>query len=477
MPRLSKKPAKKHWNLRDGLIPSERLRWTKAGWGYIVFWLGLLLTGLYHQLNLYLLVAGFAAGPLVASILASGAMLRGLRIQRRAPAYVFSGDQLAVEYALENNRRAASALAVIVSDELSPVEFVPPAAGRQEIEVSFDRVPPRERLWLRWQGPSPSRGRYQFANIDLVTRSPFGLLERRVRTPSDDELIVYPRVGRVTRRWNQLFRESTETRRGRRTDRTMRQEDYHGLREYRPGDSPRWIHWRTTARFGKPMVKEFEHENHQDLALLIDPWLPRSKVTADQREILEQVIRFAATICLETCRHPGRRILLGWTGLVPGLRQGPAAVKLLHQLLEQLAVMKPTHEGHFSSLIDLMPTAMLRDALVVAVSTRPINLTEEAERSSRLSAAWGRNMASYLVLLDASRGELDGLVDLSETSSREARSRKPLDSLVMDELGEPPVKDQTGDSQRSHASEGSNGQPDRSDAFLPADQTGETARP
>jgi uncharacterized protein (DUF58 family) len=54
-------------------------------------------------------------------------------------------------------------------------------------------VPPRERLWLRWQGPSPSRGRYQFANIDLVTRSPFGLLERRVRTPSDDELIVYPR--------------------------------------------------------------------------------------------------------------------------------------------------------------------------------------------------------------------------------------------------------------------------------------------
>jgi hypothetical protein len=138
--------------------------------------------------------------------------------------------------------------------------------------------------------------------------------------------------------------------------------------------------------------------------------------------------------------------------------------------------MKPTHEGHISSLIDLMPPAMLRDALVVAVSTRPINLTEEAERSSRLSAAWGRNMASHLVLLDASRGELDGLVDLSETSSREARSRKPLDSLVMDEPGELPANE-TVDYPRSHETEGSNGQPERPDALLPAGQTGETARP
>ena len=53
------------------------------------------------------------------------------------------------------------------------------------------------------------------------------------------------------------------------------------------------------------MVKEFEQQNEQDLAILLDPWLPRTKVTAEQREALEQVIRFAATVCLETCRHSG----------------------------------------------------------------------------------------------------------------------------------------------------------------------------
>ena len=41
-----------------------------------------------------------------------------------------------------------------------------------------------------------------------------------------------------------------------------------------------WIHWRTSARRGELMVKEFEQQNEQDLAILIDPWLPRTKVAA-----------------------------------------------------------------------------------------------------------------------------------------------------------------------------------------------------
>ena len=103
------------------------------------------------------------------------------------------------------------------------------------------------------------------------------------------------------------------------------------------------------------MVKEFEQQNEQDLAILLDPWLPRTKVTAEQREALEQAIRFAATVCLETCRRQGRRLLLGWTGPTPGVRQGPASVKLLHELLEQLAVLRPSAEGRLAALLDVLP--------------------------------------------------------------------------------------------------------------------------
>jgi uncharacterized protein (DUF58 family) len=393
-----------------GLRPNQRLRPTHEGRRYFAIWVALLLIGLYQQSNMVLLIAGFAAGPVVASVLVSAAMLRGLRVQRRTPPYVFAGEPLLLDYTLENSRRWTAALAMNVEDELDPVDRATPGASRLAPQVTFPRVPSQGRERIRWQMPSPARGRYRFALLDMVTRAPFGLLERRMTLTMPGEVIIYPRVGHLTRRWHRLRREATETKRGRRHDRTAQQQEYHGLRDYRPGDSPRWIHWRTTARIGQPMVKEFEQQNEQDVAVLLDPWLPRSKVTPEQREALEEVLRFAATVCLDTCRRQGRRLILGWTGATPGVRQGPASVKLLHELLEQLAVLRGSAEGQLSRLFDALPPASLRESLLIIVSTRPVHLFEEAERSTRLAGAVARSLVSRVLLFDASRGDLADMI-------------------------------------------------------------------
>lgn len=414
MPRVIRKLVR---GVLLGLRPNQRLRPTYEGRRYFAVWFALLVIGLYQQSNLVLLIAGFAAGPMVASVLVSAAMLRRLGVVRRSPTYVFSGDPLVLDYTLENSRRWTAALAMVVEDELEPVDRTTPGTNRVSPRLVFARVPGQGKFRMRWQAMSPARGRYRFTNLDLVTRSPFGLLERRMTLQEPGELIVYPRVGQLARRWHQLRRETTETKRGRRHDRTAQQQEYHGLRDYRPGDSPRWIHWRTTARLGQPMVKEFEQQSEQDIAVLIDPWLPRSKVTHEQRETLEEVIRFAATVCLDTCRRQGHRLVLGWTGPTPGLRQGPASVKLLHELLEQLAVMRPATEGQLSSLFDVLPPAAVRDSLLIIISTRPIHLLEETERSERLSGAVGRTVLSRVLLFDASRGDLADLVQYGARSS------------------------------------------------------------
>ncbi len=403
-----------------GLWPTQRTSWTREGFGYILVWFALLGTGLYHQINLILLVAGLAAGPILASWFSSASMLRKVRVTRRVPAYVFADEPLHLDYTLENNRRRTAALALIVEDDLVPVDRTIAGSTSLAPRVFFSQVRGLDRMRVRWQGPTPARGKYLFRSLDLVTRSPFGLLERRVTIAQPDQLYVYPTVGQLSRRWHQVQRQASETRRGLRHDRSAQQQEYHGLREYRPGDSPRWIHWRTSARIGLPMVKEFEQHNEQDLAVLIDPWLPRSKVTPGQRESLEQVIRFAATVCLETCRHQGRRLLLGWTGPMLGVRQGPASVKLLHELLEQLAVMRPATEGTLSALLDALPPPTLREAILIVVSTRPVNRLEEAERSARLSGGSARGLMGRVILLDASRGDLTDLIQFAESPSATA---------------------------------------------------------
>jgi uncharacterized protein (DUF58 family) len=299
--------------------------------------------------------------------------------------------------------------------------------------VFFARIPGRERARVQWQCSSPKRGRYHFRDLDVGTRSPFGIVEHRVMIALPDQIVVYPRIGQLTRRWFLLQRQSTENRRGQRHDRSAQQMEYHGLRDYRSGDSPRWIHWRTSARRGELMVKEFEQQNEQDLAILVDPWLPRTKASAEQREALEQAISFAATVCLETCRHQGRRLLLGWTGPAPEVRHGPASVKLLHELLEQLATLRPTSEGGLAELLDHLPPVVLREAILVVIATRPLNLLEEAERSARLSGTAARSLTGRVLFLNATAGDLTSLFETAEATTRNLLQHR-LSSAIQERL-------------------------------------------
>jgi uncharacterized protein (DUF58 family) len=400
------------------LGPTERSILTREGFLYFLVSLALLVAGLIQQVNLILLVFTLAAGPFLASIFGGRPMLRRLSVVRRVPAYVFSGDPLVIDYALENGRRWYTALALFIEDSLIPADRTVPGATTLTPRAFFPRVPGQERVREQWQCAGPRRGRYRFRDLDIGTRSPFGIVEHRVTIPLPDQIIVYPRIGQLTRRWFMVQRQASEHRRGQRHDRSAQQMEYHGLRDYRSGDSPRWIHWRTTARRGELMVKEFEQQNEQDLAILVDPWLPRSKATYEQREAVEQVISFAATVCLETCRQQGRRLLLGWTGPTPGARHGPASVKLLHELLEHLAVLRAASEGGLADLLDVLPPPMLREAILIVVSTRPLNLIEESERSRRLAGTGARSVAGRISLLNASQGDLIPLFQPAESASR-----------------------------------------------------------
>jgi uncharacterized protein (DUF58 family) len=411
------------------VMPTERQILTREGLIYFLGGVLLLAAGLWQQVNLILLVFTLSAGPFLASIFGGRTMLRRQSVVRRLPAYVFSGDPLVIDYTLENGRRWFAALAVFVEDSLVPIDRSITGAVSVTPRVFFARVAGGDRARVRWECQSPRRGKYRFRDLDVGTRSPFGLVEHRVTIGLSDQIVVYPTIGRLTRRWFQMQRQATENRRGQRHDRSAQQVEYHGLRDYRSGDSPRWIHWRTSARRGELMVKEFEQQNEQDLAILIDPWLPRTKASPDQREALEHAVSFAATLCLETCRHHGRRLVLGWTGPSPGVRQGPASVKLLHELLEQLAMMRTATEGGLAELFDVMPPAVLREALMVVISCRPLNVIEEAERSSRLSGAAARSLLGRVLLLNSAQGDLAPLFQLANAATRNILQHR-LDSKV-----------------------------------------------
>jgi hypothetical protein len=118
-------------------------------------------------------------------------------------------------------------------------------------------------------------------------------------------------------------------------------------------------------------------------------------------------------------------VTLGWCGSTPGVRQGPASVKLLHELLEQLATLRPSPEASLSALLDVVPPSTLRESFLIVVSTRPLNLLEEAERSARLSAASLRGLLGRVMLVDVSKGDLASYVQFGKANVPIQAGREP----------------------------------------------------
>jgi hypothetical protein len=96
-------------------------------------------------------------------------------------------------------------------------------------------------------------------------------------------------------------------------------------------------------------------------------------------------------------------------------------------------VMRPASEGGLAELFDVVPPAILREALMVIISCRPINLIEEAERSSRLSGASARNWLGRVLVLNSTQGDLAPLFQPSDAATRNLVQHR-LSSAVQERL-------------------------------------------
>jgi uncharacterized protein (DUF58 family) len=158
------------------------------------------------------------------------------------------------------------------------------------------------------------------------------------------------------------------------------QAEFHGLRPYHTGDSPRSIHWRTSARRGELMVREFEDSPTDNLLLVLDPALPGRRgqngepPSASDLRSFEAAVSLTATICWEWCRYKGDRLVVALAGPAPVVFGGPAGPVHARRVLEALAVQQPGTRADQRALFTRLTATALPPAAVVLVSAGPSDL-------------------------------------------------------------------------------------------------------
>ena len=135
------------------------------------------------------------------------------------------------------------------------------------IEVPVPMLRAEGHIDHRVEIPTPRRGVIPIGPATTVRSDPIGLMHREHEWADVHQVFVHPQTVMVPSTSAGLIRDLEGNATTRLVDNDMA---FHAIREYAPGDSRRQVHWKSTAKTGKLMVRQFEETRRSRLAIVVD---------------------------------------------------------------------------------------------------------------------------------------------------------------------------------------------------------------
>ncbi len=294
-------------------------RWpTRDGWWYVFVTLGLGLAAVNTGNNLIYLLCSMLLAVLLVSGVLSDQSMRGLRLTPVLPEEVYAGRPAIFAAVLANRKRRLTSYALTL-------ETPGPETGQRLLHVLS--LPPRAERQLTWHATLRARGRHRVPAVRITTRFPFGLFVRTQPAAPEAEVLVFPAVESISP--DRLRRHGGQGQTAVR--RRGRGDDLYNLRQYRAGDDPRLIHWRSTAKAQALTVRELEEDAARDVRLVL---------TGDGRgdpARLERALSEAASLAVHVLRT-GAGVEVRGPGLAVPLGRGRTQER---RILTALALYEP----------------------------------------------------------------------------------------------------------------------------------------
>lgn len=263
-------------------------RVTRQGWIYMIGIILVALAALNTGNNLlFLILASLIASILMSGILSS-VTLGGVELRLELPEHIFAGQSIRAKVELKNEKLTLPSFSLRVEGAANKEAG---AAALLETPVYFPYLPRQDSVSQSVPMSFSKRGVYRQEAFRIVTRFPFGFLQKARRLDLRTEALVYPSVEATeefmeVRPGMQGAMESLSKGRG---------QDLYALRDYLPNDSARLVHWKATARSGSLMVREFAREDDCNVLLIFDPYSVAALPSATEAE--KARFERAVTLC------------------------------------------------------------------------------------------------------------------------------------------------------------------------------------
>jgi len=279
------------------LRPPRTIWPTRDGWWCLVAAVALSVEAMNTGNNLLYLLASLLLALVIVSGLLSEQSMRGLRVRATVPDELYAASAAVVGAEIINTKRWRASYSVAVE----------PVGGGQRCYV--ERLAPGEARRVVWRITAPPRGRQRLPGARVVTRFPFGLFAKSTRVLLDEPVVVFPALVPVD-----LARLRAATASDAHPSRRRgRGHDLYNLREYRAGDDPRLIHWKSTAKSLAVVVRELEEETSADARIVLDGarGLDATRVERALSEAASIAVRLLRAGAGVEVAGPGVHVMLG----------------------------------------------------------------------------------------------------------------------------------------------------------------------
>jgi uncharacterized protein (DUF58 family) len=356
-----------------------------AGWIYIGATLLVALAALNTGNNLLFLILACLISVILMSGILSSISLAGVELRIELPEHIFAGQTVRATVELHNEKLMLPSFALRVEAAVTKGE---PAAAVLDKPVFFPHLPRQERVKQSVPVTFLRRGLHVQDSFRIVTRFPFGFLQKTRRVALRSEALVYPSV-ETSNELAEMFPgiegsiESHSKGRG---------QDLHALREYLPTDSARHVHWKASARMGALMVREFAREDDRRVLLVLDPY--SGSVESGGVEGAKERFERAVSLCAGIAWHfYERNAQLEFRGAGIEALLAPAEENIF-AILRYLAVAQAEKPGVESPLLQELAAAP--ELFKLIVTSRP--------RGTIPADLWHSSYVVFLETLEERRG-------------------------------------------------------------------------
>ncbi len=243
-------------------IRNRSLSFTPLGTRFVVVCVLVGFAAINTGSNLLYLCTAMMLSMVVVSGILSEQVLKGIKTARRVPVEVYAGEPFKVRYVLENTKRRTQSFALSVAAY---------PGGQASATAFMLRLPPGGSGECSAVETAGSRGWWTVEGFEVSTSFPFGLFRKSRRLPGREELLVFPPVVKLPIEIPRtLTRGAGESPAGV----AGQGAELRSLRDYTERDEARLIHWKSSARLSRLLVKELEAEHKKTVTVILDDLAP-----------------------------------------------------------------------------------------------------------------------------------------------------------------------------------------------------------